>query len=99
MIKKSKLNTFFSNLNFVLIFVGYQLATSLFLPVSSDIEGISRTVTVPYRAIALLISLIVILLNLTTKIGKSHLAIHVLRFFWIALILRIFYDTNLRMDV
>lgn len=99
MIKKSKLNTFFSTLNFVLIFVGYQLATSLFLPVSSDIEGISRTVTVPYRAIALLISLIVILLNLTKKIGKSHLAIHVLWFFWIALILRIFYDTNLRMDV
>jgi len=53
--KYNKINTFLVTLNFVLMFIGYQLATSLFLPVSSDIEGISRTVTVPYRAFALLI--------------------------------------------
>ena len=97
--KFSKYNYFFSTLNFVLMFIGYQLATSLLLPVSSDIEGISRTVTVPYRAFALLVSLIVILLNFRNKICKSHLVLKVLLLFWIALIIRIFYDTNIRIDV
>lgn len=81
------------------MFVGYQLATSLFLPVSSDIEGISRSVTVPYRGFALLVSLIVILLNLKRKVGKTPLALKVLWIFWIAQIIRIFYDTNIRIDV
>jgi O-antigen ligase len=81
------------------MFIGYQLATSVFLPVSSDIEGISRTVTIPYRAFALFVSLIVILLNFRNKIGKSHLVLKVLFLFWIALIIRIFYDTKIRIDV
>jgi peptidoglycan/LPS O-acetylase OafA/YrhL len=96
---RSKINTFFSTLNFVLVFVGYQLATSLFLPVSSDMEGISRTVTVPYRAFALLISLLVILLNLKKRVGKTPLALKVLWVYWFALIICIFYDTNIRIDV
>jgi len=81
------------------MFVGYQLATSLFLPISSNIEGISRSVTVPYRGFALLVSLVVILLNLKRKVGKTPLALKVLWIFWIALIIRIFYDTNIRTDV
>lgn len=95
----SKLNTFLSTLNFVLCFVGYQLATSLLLPTSSDLEGISRTVTVPYRAFALIISLLVIFLNIKRKPEKTHLALKVLWVFWLALIIRIFYDTNIRTDV
>lgn len=95
----SKLNAFLSTLNLALMFVGYQLATSLFLPVSSDMEGISRSVTVPYRAFALLISLLVIFLNLKKKISKPPLAVIILWLYWIALILRIFYDTNIRVDV
>lgn len=97
--KISKLNTFLSTLNFSLFFVGYQLATSLFLPVSSDLEGISRTVTVPYRAFALFISLLVIFLNIKKKVGKIHPAMKVLWIYWSALIIRIFYDTNIRTDV
>ena len=99
MVKTTKLNTFLSTLNFVLCFVGYQLATSLFLPVSSDIEGISRSVTVPYRVFALLISMLVILLNYRKKVDKTPLALKVLWVYWIALIIRIFYDTNVRTDV
>lgn len=95
----SKIDTFLSTFNFVLFFVGYQLATSLFLPVSSDMEGISRMVTVPYRAFALLISLLVILLNLKKKVGKTPVAFKVLWVYWLALIIRIFYDTNIRIDV
>jgi O-antigen ligase len=96
---KNNFNIFISTFNFVLMFVGYKLATSLFLPVSSDIEGISRSVTVPYRGFALLVSLVVILLNLKRKVGKTPLALKVLWIFWIALIIRIFYDTNIRTDV
>lgn len=81
------------------MFVGYQLATSLFLPVSSDIEGISRTVTVPYRAFALSISLLVIFLNFRNKVEKAPLAIKILWIYWFVLIIRIFYDTNFRIDV
>lgn len=99
MTRTSKLNIFLSTLNFVLCFVGYQLATSLFLPVSSDLEGISRTVTVPYRAFALFISLLVIFLNIKKKVGKIHPAMKVLWIYWSALIIRIFYDTNIRTDV
>lgn len=98
-IKTKKLNIFLSTLNFVLMFVGYQLATSLFLPVSSDMEGISRTVTVPYRAFAVLISILVILLNLKKRVGKTPLVFKVLLVYWFALIVRIFYDTNIRIDV
>jgi len=99
MSNRSKINIFLSTLNFVLCFVGYQLATSLFLPISSDVEGISRTVTVPYWAFALFISLLVIFLNLRKKIRKIPQAMKVLWAYWIALIIRIFYDTNMRIDV
>lgn len=95
----NKINSFLSTLNIALCFVGYQLATSLFLPVSSDIEGISRTVTVPYRAFALLICMLVIILNFRSINGKIPLALKVLWIYWIALIIRIFYDTNFRFDL
>lgn len=94
-----KVNTFFSTLNFVLCFVGYQLVTSIFLPATSDIEGISRMVTIPYRASALLLSLLVIILNLKKKKEKTPIAVKMLWLYWIALIIRIFYDTNIRIDV
>lgn len=98
-IKNNKLNIFLSTLNFVLCFVGYQLITSLFLPVSSDMEGISRTVTIPYRAFALLVSLLVIFLNFRNWVGKTPVAIKILWIYWAALIIRVFYDTNIRVDV
>ena len=95
----SKFNIFISTLNFVLCFVGYQLATSLFLPISSDLEAISQTVTIPYRGFALLISILVLILNLKKKIGKLPLALGIFWIYWIALIIRIFYDIFLRSDV
>ena len=95
----NKFNTFLSTLNFVLFFIGYQLITSLFLPTSSDIEGISRTVTIPYRAFALLISSVVIFLNHRNGVKNTPLALKLLWIYWIALILRIFYDTEIRIDV
>ncbi len=96
---RNKINSFLSTLNFVLCFVGYQLATSLFLPASSDIEGISHTVTVPYRAFALFISLLVILINLKKKVKKPPVALNILWLYWLLLIIRIFYDTKVRSDI
>jgi len=98
-ISYKNLNSTFSTLNFVLCFVGYPLATSLFLPVSSDIEGISRSVTIPYRAFALMISIFVIAININKSPSKVPLAFKVFIFFWAILIFRIFYDLHFRLDV
>lgn len=96
--KIKDINRFLSNLNFVLIFIGYQLVTVIFLPVNSDIEGITRSVTVPYRAVAFFISMLVILLNIK-KTVRMTFPLKVLSFFWLMLVIRIFYDLNLRTDV
>ncbi|WP_080905246.1 O-antigen ligase [Parabacteroides sp. Marseille-P3160] len=96
---QKKINTFFSTLNFVLFFVGYQLTTSLFLPISSDIEGVTRSVTIPYRAFTLLISLLVILLNIKEPFKEIGISLKVFLFYWLLLIIRIFYDTEIRTDI
>lgn len=93
-----KVNTFFSTFHFILIFVGYQVATTLFLPFSSDIEKISRSVTIPYRGFVLVITLIVIVLNIKNKVKFSR-GTKILIFYWIILIIRIFYDFYMRIDV
>lgn len=90
--KSNKINVFFSTLNFVLCFVGYPLATALFLPNTSDIENVSMSVTVPYRAFALLIAILVIIINFKKSSGLWSIPLKVFLFFWGILILRIFYD-------
>lgn len=95
----SKINRTLSTVNFTLCFVGYQFATTLLLPTSSDIEGISRTITVPYRAFALLVSLLVIMINFRRPISNFPIALKALLFFWGILIIRIFYDVFIRTDI
>lgn len=95
----NRFNIHLSTLNFVLCFIGYQLATSLLLPVSSDIEGISRSVTIPYRAFALFVSLLVIMNNFRRPIGILPSALKVFLFFWGILVIRIYYDVYIRTDV
>lgn len=99
MLSKYKLNVFFSTLNFILCFVGFQVVTSLLLPGNSDIEGITQSITIPYRAFALFISLFVIFINFKKKINPYPLALQVFIFFWILLIIRIFYDDFIRKDI
>ena len=91
-INKTKFNVFISTLNFVLSFIGFLLATSIFLPAVSNMEGITQKVTVPYRAFALLISLIVILVNYRTPFRKLSLPVTAVLLFWVILIIRIIYD-------
>lgn len=94
-----KMNRLLSTLNFILFFVGYQLVTTIFLPDSSDIDGISRTVTVPYRAFVLLISIVVIYLNYNTSTKRYPISLFLYFFYWIILVIRMVYDIFIRSDV
>lgn len=94
---QTKLNTFFSTLNIVLVFIGYQFTTSLFSPFMPETEA-SRIVTVPYRAFALLVCLITIFLNYKSKF-KLNVVLKVLMIYWALLLIRFFYDMYFRMDV
>lgn len=94
---QAKLNTFFSTLNIVLVFIGYQFATSLFSPLMPEAEA-SRIVTVPYRAFALLVCFITIFLNYKSKF-KLNKVIKVLLIYWVLLLIRFFYDMYFRSDV
>ena len=62
MIKVSnKLYSFVALLFVFLSLLGYQLVTMLLLPSSSDIEGVSNTVTYPFRAIVFALSFFLII--------------------------------------
>lgn len=97
--KPRSLNIYLSTLNFVLCFVGYPLAASLFLPLSSDIENISRTVTVPYRALALVVAVTVLMFNINAGKKLKSLPLKFFWGFWLFLVIRVFYDVFLRSDV
>lgn len=100
----SKLNQFLSTFNLFLIFVGYQLVTSLLLPNYASFEGteegtlVSRNVTIPYRIFALGVSLIVLILNWRKKVRPSA-SLKCYFIFWILLIIRIVYDLYIRIDI
>ena len=64
----NKLNFYLTNLNFVNVIIGYVFVVSLLMPFTSNQIGTSQLVTIPYRGFSLLLSLLVILLNLKSKI-------------------------------
>jgi len=97
--KLQKFNTFISTINFVLFFVGYLLISTLFLPMTSDIEGISRTISIPYHLFSLLITLIVIIINIKSIFKKYPIVLKMLLLFWILLTIRIAYDLLIRTDL
>lgn len=99
MISKNRLNVFLSTLNFVLCFIGFQLITSVFLPAVSDIEGVTRAITVPYRAFTLFLSLLVIVINVLKRTDSYPVGLKVFLFFWGILIIRAFYDVFVRTDI
>jgi O-antigen ligase len=93
----AKINYFFANLNVIIILIGYPLITSLFIPLTGNIEGSSRLITIPFRILALGISLITLFLNFKKK-NEYPLALKLFFLFWILLLLRIFYDLELRSE-
>ncbi|MCQ4035402.1 O-antigen ligase family protein [Kaistella montana] len=56
-------------------------------------------VTVPYRALALVIAIMVLLLNYKVKGVQKVLALNIFWVFWMFFIARVYYDVNLRSDV
>lgn len=100
MINKYKILSFLSTLNFILPFIGYQLVTTIFiLPKGDEFVESTQVVTIPYRAITLLVSLLLILLADKKTIKKPSLPIIAFFVYWLLLIFRIIYDTYLRVDL
>ena len=95
-----RLNNLLSTFNFVMIFVGFVLVTSLFLPANTLNDSLVRSVTLPYRAAMLALAISVVLLNLRDRDKLQYpLSFFAFLLFWVILIIRILYDTSLREDI
>lgn len=97
--KLSNLNITFSTLFLAVVVIGYPLITSLFLPAVSDVEGVSQTVTIPFRAGVLFLMLYLISINIKKTIRPFPLPLFVLILYWILLVFRMTYDILFRTDV
>lgn len=86
--------TFWATLNFVLGFVGFQFITTLLIPNGEldNLLDVSQAVTIPYRALILLLSFCLILFKFKKKPVKSNLSLFLFFTFWGILILRMIYD-------
>lgn len=93
----SKINYFFSNLNFIIILFGYPFIVSIFIPLTGNIEGSSQVITIPFRIFSLGITLITLFLNIRNTI-KYPFHLKLFFFFWILVLIRIFYDFEIRTD-
>lgn len=92
---EKKINIFLSTLSVILVLFGYQFVTTLFGS-SLTVES-SRTVTLPFRMLALAILLITWYLNRNTKSNSKSLRI--LWIYWALLFVRMFYDLFVRTDI
>jgi len=92
-----KLNFYATNLNLVNIFIGYTFFISLLIPFTSNQIGASQIVTIPYRGFSLLLSLFVLLINLKSK-NKLTFPVFLFFLFWIIVLLRMFYDLEIRSE-
>ena len=93
----TKINYYLSNLNVANIIIGYTFTVSLIMPLIGNAEGASRIVTVPYRGLSLLLSLLVLFLNIKSNV-KLSTPIKLFFLFWVAVLVRMFYDLEVRTD-
>jgi len=93
----SKINYYLSNLNVANIIIGYTFTVSLIMPLIGNQEGASRIVTLPYRGLSLVLSLLVLFLNIKAKV-KLSTPIKLFFLFWVAVLVRMFYDLEVRTD-
>jgi O-antigen ligase len=77
----TKLKVVISNINLINIFVGFGLFTSIFLSNSSGL--LTTQITVPFRALSLVLSIITILINLNSFIKPSISSIFFLLFYFL----------------
>jgi O-antigen ligase len=71
-----------------MIIIGYTLFTTLFLPVTSDIET-PQSITIPFRLLSLFVSILTIWLNFNKK-SKINIFIRILLLFWFMYITKLF---------
>ena len=92
---------FLSTLNLVFVIIGYQFATSLLIPVyGGDIEGATRVVTITYRLFTIALATAVIIQSISqygANIRQTRTT-WLLSAFWTMLLLRLFYDLEVRTD-
>lgn len=98
-LKYSQVNKFLCTANFVSIFVGFFLVTSVLLPPNTLDDSLVRTVTIPYRAVMLCVAVLVVLFNFRHT-DKSRFPVSFVAFllFWMLLIVRLSYD-SFRQDI
>lgn len=94
---KININYFISNLNIILIFVGYPLVTTLFMGFINSSANSTSEITIPFRMFSLLISTFTLLLNVRTS-NKLPLHLKVFIFFWLLLLVRIYFDLEIQTD-
>lgn len=87
---RDKLLINLSTLNVFLSIVGYQLIMVIFSN-NMEAEGASQIITVPYRAISVIIPFLVIIINYkeSYKLGRI---VKILWFYWFLLFIRFIYD-------
>ena len=92
-LKYSQVNKFLCTANFVSIFIGFFLVTSVFLPANTLDDSLVRSVTLPYRAVMLCVAVLVVLFNFRRS-ENSRFSVSFVAFllFWMLLIVRLFYD-------
>lgn len=93
----SKIKYYISNLNVMIILIGYPFVVSVFIPFLGNMEGATRLLTVPFRIFTLIICLLTLLLNLENNLKKS-VPITFFFLFWVLVLLRILYDLEIRTD-
>lgn len=97
-IGKNKLITKLALFNFVLFLIGFDVVTSFFSIFIDNIKDVSQSITIPYRAFSLFVSLSVILF--TKRKREKYNAGLILLFIYIAMFgARMFYDYILRSDI
>ena len=98
-LKYSQVNNFLCTANFVSIFIGFFLVTSILLPPTTLDDSLVRTVTIPYRVIMLCVAILIVLFNFRYT-DKSRFPVSFVAFllFWMLLIVRLSYD-SFRRDI
>lgn len=92
-----KLYSFIALLFVFLSLLGYQLATTLLLPLSSDVTGVSHMVTYPYRILLFVLAFFLIIMSPSTKQDKQNkrlVAVYII--FMLIYIIRILIDIYIR---
>lgn len=92
-----KINVLLSTFNLLLVLIGYQFVATIFSS-QMESEGVSQIVTIPYRAVSVILSITIILRNYREKC-RINFIVKVLWFYWLLLLIRFFYDFTMKSNI